>query len=121
MASYSDLTDEDIDKLVALGEIPDKQSFLNQQMNTAAALRDAPIEGMNRSNGRVMTAQTPIGILGQLAGKIGGGALYNRGLGQQQQLLDQQAAGRKQYFDMIRRGVNPNVGSLYPTSDSGQA
>jgi hypothetical protein len=109
MADLSDLSDEDINKLVAIGEIPDKQSLLNQQMKSALSLRDRPLNMLTQGN-RVSTAATPLGALGQVAS----GVLANRrvnDLGQQQQgLLQQQTAGRKAYFDMIRKGLMPPPG-----------
>jgi hypothetical protein len=122
MASFSDLTDEDIDKLVALGEIPDKQSFLQQQLATAQGIRDQPLNTLTQGR-RVSTAATPLGMLGQIGTKMIGGYQANQLGNQRQNLLDQQASGRKAYFDMIRRGISPTVGdgTLMPTGNSGQA
>jgi hypothetical protein len=105
MADLSDLSDDDINKLVAIGEIPDKQALLGQQMKSALALRDRPLQ-MGTQGNRVFTAATPLGALGQVAG----GIMANRQVGklgqQQQGLLQQQSAGRKAYFDMIRKGLS---------------
>lgn len=105
MADFSDLSDADIDKLVALGEIPSKQDALNLQMRSAMALRNQPINALTQGN-RVSTA-SPWQALGQVVQGAGAQSRMNQ-IGQQQNaLLQQQSDARKAYFNMLRGGSAP--------------
>ncbi len=96
-----EMTDEQLEQLIALGIIPDKQSILDKQIATAEQLRYGQGPQM-QGNGRVQTAANPLeflahGIQGYRAGKD------LKDLREQQaEMLRQQTAGRKAFFQQLQ-------------------
>lgn len=70
--AVSELSDEDIQKLVAAGMVPEEIEALQKQLVQAQMLRGTPMPEM-RGNGRVQTAANPMEFIGaglqQYAGK----------------------------------------------------
>lgn len=96
-----DMSDEELQQLIALGIIPDKQGMLDQQIKTAEALRYGSTPEM-RGNSRVQTAANPLeflvaGIEGHRAGKK-----LDELRKSQEDLLKEQVAGRTNYFKKLR-------------------
>lgn len=101
-----DMSDEELEQLIALGIIPDKQSILDQQIKTAEQLRYGNKPEM-RHGGRVSTAAHPLeflaaGLEGHKAGKQ-----LEELRKKQEELLQQQVLGRKTFFDRLRSPSQP--------------
>lgn len=96
------LSDEDIQQLVALGIIPDQQKDLDSQMATAQAIRDKGAPQGQYSRGGVYTAASPLEHIAYAAQGIKAGHDLNKLRGEQQKLLAQQIRGRSKYFNKFR-------------------
>lgn len=107
--NMSDLSDADIQHLMDIGVIPEKNELLGQQMKYANSLRGGPL-AQGASTGGVYTAATPLGMLGSMATKYQGNKMADQIGEQQQSNLSQQAAGRKQYFDILRQQLAQSNG-----------
>lgn len=96
------MSDEEIEQLIALGIIPDQQNALQQQMAIAEKLRYGPGPQMRGEGGRVQTAAHPLEFIMQ--------ALQGRKAGKEldvlrqknDELLQQQVKGRGVFFDRLR-------------------
>ena len=115
-SDLENLDEEQLQQLMELGLIPDKQSALDRQYKFADALRGTALpEG--RGNGRVYTASNPLETVGALM-KQYAGMKQAKGLEQQQaDLLKQQAQGRnlflQKYLGMVP-GVRRNNYDVTP-------
>ncbi len=97
-----EMSDEEIQQLIALGIIPDQQGQLQQQMKTAEQLRYNNTPQMRGEGGRVQTAANPLeflvaGIQGHKAGKQ-----LDELRKKQDELLQQQVMGRSAFFKALR-------------------
>lgn len=107
-----DLSEEDLQQLMALGIIPDQQSGLQDQLAQAQKLRYGSMPGMRGEGGRVQTAANPLeflvaGVQGYKAGKD-----ITKLRKEQQDLLKQQAEARKLFFKRLRGpGQTPPIAS----------
>lgn len=111
-----EMSDEELQQLIALGVIPDKQDALSQQMKIAEQLRYHNKPEM-RGNGRVQTAANPLeflfaGLEGRKAGKE-----LEALRKQQDELLGKQVAGRTSFFKNLRGRRQPPVPSVTPAPD----
>lgn len=111
-----EMSDEELQQLIALGIIPDKQNMLEQQLATAERLRYGNTPEM-RGNGRVQTAAHPLeflvnGIQGHKAGKQ-----IDALRKQQDELLNQQVAGRKSFFNRLRNKPSQPPGFAGPLGE----
>lgn len=94
-----EMSDEDIQELIALGVIPEEQQALAGQLERANALRDRAMAGPEmRGNSRIQTAANPLeflvsGLQGYRAGKDAESIQA-----QQAELLRRQAAGRNKFM-----------------------
>jgi hypothetical protein len=110
-----EMSDEELQQLIALGVIPDKQGALDKQMSIAEQLRYHNKPEM-RGNGRVQTAANPLeflvsGLEGRKAGKE-----LDALRKQQDELLKQQVGGRTTFFKNLRRR-KPQVPGITPSPD----
>jgi hypothetical protein len=107
-----EMTDEELQQLMALGIIPDQQGALEKQMALAEQLRYRNNPEM-RGNGRVQTAAHPLeflasGIQGYKAGKQ-----IEELRKKQDELLQQQVSGRKLFYQNLRkRPSQPGLGDM---------
>lgn len=115
----SDLSDDDIRQLVALGVIPDQQKQMQGQVAQAYALRNSGLNSLGQASyaGRRVVAPGPLATLGGLAKAYMGNM-------QLQQLQDkygsqasQQIAGRLAFINALRRKNNTNVLQSVPPVD----
>lgn len=99
-----ELSDDDINMLIGLGIVPEAGKSLEAQLATAQQLRQDAMNGPEmRGNVRVQTAANPLeflakGVQGYRAGKD-----IKDIQGKQDELLGQTTAGRKAFFDALRR------------------
>lgn len=112
-ANQDDMSEEDIQKLVAMGVIPDKQAILQRQIAQAQGLRDQPMPEM-RGNGRVNVAANPLEFLAKGVQNYKAGKKLEGLEGQEQGLLGEQTMGRKAFIDALRKGRTPGFN---PQSD----
>lgn len=79
--AMSELSDEDVQQLVAAGMVPEEIEALQKQLAQAQMLQGTQMPGM-RGNGRVMTAANPLEFVGaglqQYAGKRQAGAAQGK-------------------------------------------
>lgn len=101
MDDFSDLTDEDIQALMELGVIPEQSQGLQSQMEQAQYLRNRK-GPQGTDTGRVYVAANPLEHLAHALTGIKAGKELDRLRGEQQDLLSQQVAGRKLFFDKLR-------------------
>lgn len=102
------LSDADLDQLIALGVIPEKQDILKEQMTRAQALRDKMPE--MRSGGRVNTAAHPLEFLVQGLQGYKANKQLDDLRKQQSELMGEQVKGRRAFFEALqRRGSKPQV------------
>lgn len=109
-----EMSDEELEQLMALGIIPDQQGALEKQMALAEQLRYRNAPEM-RQGSRVSTAAHPLefianGIEGYRAGKQ-----LDELRKKQEELLQQQVQGRKLFYQNLRRrprdeGLGPMPG-----------
>lgn len=69
--SIQDLSDEDLQKIIAMGGIPEEQAALQKQLEQARLLQGTPLPEM-RGNGRVQTAANPMETIGALIQQYAG-------------------------------------------------
>lgn len=96
-----EMSEEEIQQLIALGIIPDKQSDIKDQIAQAQALRQKVPE--MRGNGRVQVAANPLEFLGQGIQNYKAGKTIEDLRKKQEELLQQQVAGRGKFFQALRR------------------
>lgn len=110
-----EMSDEEIQQLIELGIIPDKQSNLSDQLKTAERLRYGNMPQM-RQAGNVSVAANPLefltsGIQGYRAGKD-----IEELRKRQEELLQQQVFGRSAFFRALRNRQkpqqNPGLGAM---------
>jgi hypothetical protein len=96
-----DLTDEEIQQLVALGIIPEQMDENARQMQMSEQLRyQAAPEG--RDSGRVYTAANPMEHIGSVMEKYNAQKQIGK-LGEERSgMLNQQARDRKLYYELLR-------------------
>src|SRR5207302_5159151 len=70
----SKMTAAQIQQILALGEVPEKQALLEEQMKRANALRDSPAPEGRYGPGRLgmYTAPHPLEVIGHLAQQYAG-------------------------------------------------
>lgn len=102
MDDFTDLTDEQIQQLIALGIIPEEQESLQKQMDQAQALRDAQAPQGSYSRGGIYVAASPLEHIARVAQGIKAGRDLQKMYERQQELFGQQVSGRQSYFDAIR-------------------
>jgi hypothetical protein len=109
LSPEEEVSDEELQQLMALGIIPDQQSNIKEQMAQANALRQNKPE--MRGNGRVMVAANPLEFLGQGIQNYKAGKDLKELKKQQDALLQQQVAGRGAFYKALRRpGQQPIPG-----------
>lgn len=112
-----DLDDDTINQILGLGTADEKNSMLNQQINQANALRYGR-GPQGRDSGRVYTAANPLEHIVHAAEGIQAGKDLDRLRQQQEELMNSQVAGRKAFFDALRRrqmpGMDPTNGGYGP-------
>lgn len=91
-----DMSDEDIQQLISLGIIPEKQDLLKGQLTEAQALRDRRPE--MRSGGRTVTAANPLEFITQGMQSIKSQKEIEELRKQQNDLLQKQVTGRSAYL-----------------------
>ena len=100
--SPEEMSEEELQQLMALGIIPDQQALLEKQRTLAEQLRYRNAPEM-RGNARVQTAANPLeflvsGIQGYKAGKE-----LDEIKKKNDDLLQQQVSGRKAFYEALRR------------------
>jgi hypothetical protein len=99
MDDFDNMSDEDIQQLMALGIIPEKQQALQGQFERANMLRDQAMQAPQmRGNYRVQTAANPLEFLASGMQAYKQGRKADQIQQQQMDLLNQQAAGRNQFY-----------------------
>jgi hypothetical protein len=113
LQNLQNMSPEDIQQVLGLGEIPDKQSLLMQQLKQANLLRnsDAP-EG--RYAGHMYVAPNPLEILGHVAQQYEGLKGQRDVDAQSKELMTQQTAGRNRYFQLLQRMLAGQGGVAAP-------
>ena len=101
-----ELSDEDIQQLIALGIIPDQQNDIQQQIALAEKLRYGGMPQM-QGNARVQTAASPLEFLATvLQGRQANKQIEDLRK-QQNQLLQDQVAARTKFYQALRRRGTP--------------
>lgn len=121
-SDLENLTPEQIQQLVALGVIPDKQGDLSQQYEIANQLRSQATPDM-RGNGRVMVAANPLEHLGTGLQRYAGQRDMKRIEGEQDALRKQQTAGREMFLRnyLFPAGPRPqSINGQVPAPQPGQ-
>lgn len=114
-----DFTEEELQQLMELGIIPDQNSQLDKQIATAEGLRYNKGPEMRHGN-RVSTAAHPLEFLAQAAQGIKAGKDMESLRAQQAELLRQQAAGRKLFYQKMYGGQQPQQdGPMLPPAEEG--
>lgn len=107
MAQYlnpeGELTEEELNQIVGLGVLPEKQSALDRQMKTAEALRYGAGPEM-RGNSRVQTAANPLEFLASGIDRYQGGKELERLRAQQNTMLDDATEARRRYYELASKG-----------------
>ena len=99
-----ELSDEDIQKLIALGIIPDKQNDIQDQLKLAEKLRYGPNSmPQMRQTGQVATAANPLEFLAYGMQGYRAGQDIKELRKQQNNLLQEQVAGRLKYYQQLLR------------------
>lgn len=94
------LSEEELQQLMDLGVIPQKQDALALQLAQATKLRNAPgPEG--RDSGRVYTAASPLEHIAYAAQGIKAGRDMERVQKAQEELMKEQVSGRSQFLKMM--------------------
>lgn len=102
----AELTDEEIQQLMALGIIPDQQNALSQQMATADQLRYHNSPQM-REGSRVTTAANPLEFVASTVQGIKAGKELEALKKRQDELLQKQVDGRSLYYKSLRPRTMP--------------
>lgn len=100
MDDLDNLSEEDLQKLLQLGVIPDEQSSLDDQIKQAQMVRNrrAP---QGTDTGRVYVAASPLEHIARVMEGIKAGKDLDKLRGDQQSLLQQQVSGRQSYMDAL--------------------
>lgn len=112
---------DQLQQLVALGVIPDKQRALDQQMELANQLRTTPMP-KGQMAGRVFVGD-PLGALAAGVERYQGNKQLKKLRGKQDELLNKQNAARMAYVQALRgqqaqpQGAPP--GGMTPAGDQG--
>lgn len=118
--SVDDLTEEELDELIALGVIPDKQAILTDQLKTAQALRDRGSPEMRGSPySGYQTAANPLEMLAYGLDRRQAKKDIEKYRQDQQGLLGQQVRGRGTYYDALRRKIRDRRKTLGGMTDYG--
>src|SRR5688572_19776481 len=96
-----DMSDEEIQQLIALGIIPDQQSDIKDQMKLAEQLRYNNSPEM-RHGSRVSTAAHPLEFIASAIQGIKAQKQLEDLRKQQGSLLDEQVKGRSNFFKALR-------------------
>lgn len=100
--NIENLTDEQVQQLMALGIIPDEQGQLQKQMDQAESIKTAAAPQGGYSRGGVYTAASPLEHIARVMQGIKAGKDLDKLYQKQQDLFQQQVSGRQSYFDAIR-------------------
>lgn len=113
------LSPEELQSIMGLGEIPEKQALLQQQMRQAALLRGSPMpEGRGGGYGRPYTAPHPLEILGNVLERYAGYKSSQDINTQEKALLAEQTRRRSQYLNaLLKRGNGPGTADLPPEGE----
>lgn len=112
--SIQELSDEDLAKLVQLGQIPEQQAMLIKQMQQAQALQQRPGPQMRGEGGRVQTAANPLEFIGAGLQQYAGMKREKEAQAKMDALMKQQLQGRQLYADRsmdtpYRRSTQPFI------------
>jgi hypothetical protein len=100
MEDLDNLSEEDLQKLLQLGVIPDEQSSLDDQMKQAQMIRNRQAP-RGTDTGRVYVAASPLEHIAYAMQGIKAGRDMDKLRDQQQSLLQQQISGRQSYMDAL--------------------
>jgi hypothetical protein len=115
MDDFDNLTDEEIQQIIAMGGLDDQNALLSGQLERANALRDQALQSPQmRGNNRVQTAANPLEFLASGVTAYKQGKKADAIQQQQLDLLNRQASGRdafyQRYFDTPgRRAAKPFI------------
>lgn len=109
MDDFNNLSEEDLQQLMALGVIPDQQSSLEDQIQQAQLIRNRQAP-KGYDTGRVYVAANPLEHLARALQGIQAGRELKNLRSEQQKLLAEQIRGRKMFFDRMRTpAVSPEI------------
>ena len=108
-----EMTDEELEQLMALGIIPDQQSALEKQMAIAQELRHGKGPEMRGGGGGYQTAANPLEFLASGLEKRKAGKEIDDLRARQEAMLQQQVQGRKLFYQNLR-GKKPQDPGLGP-------
>jgi hypothetical protein len=94
--SAQEMSDDELQQLIALGIIPEEQAQLLKQQQQAQMLQQRPGPEM-RGNGRVMTAANPLEFVGAGLQQYAGMRKEKQALDKLDELRKQQLQGRQLY------------------------
>lgn len=100
MDDLDNLSEEDLQKLLELGSVPNEQSSLNDQIKQAQMLRNRQAP-QGTDTGRVYVASSPLEHMAYAIQGIKAGRDLKNLRAQQQDLLKQQTQGRLSYMDAL--------------------
>lgn len=116
--NIEDLDEETINQILGLGGLEDKKSSLAQQLEQAQSIRNRPgPEG--RGYAGVYTAANPLEHITSAVQGIKAGRDMDRIIEQQNELLQEQTAGRKQFLDALMKQKNVIRGTPINPSEYG--
>lgn len=116
LALLSQMSPDQVQGILGLGNAPEQQAMLLQQLQQARALQSTPEpEGRGFGYGKIYTAPSPLEVLGSNLMKYIGYQKAGNISAAQQALLGQQTQQRGNYFDLLRRallagGSDPSAG-----------
>lgn len=102
MDDFENLTDDQIQQLIALGVIPEEQDVLQQQIKQAQALRNADAPQGSYSRGGVYVAASPLEHIARVAQGIKAQSDLKNLYQQQQDQFGQQVEARQTFLDALR-------------------
>lgn len=111
MDDLENLSDDQVQQLIALGIIPDEQNALQQQIEQAQALRDAQAPQGSYSRSGIYVAASPLEHIARAAQGIKAQHDLKKLYEQQQGLFGEQVAGRQTYLDALRNRTRVGKGA----------
>lgn len=120
LAMLSQMSPDQVQGILGLGNTPDEQALLMQQMQRAQALQNSPMpQGRSSWRGQVYTAPNPLEIAGNVANKLVGQQQAAGIAGKQQALLNNSTLQRQNYFNLLMKmyGSPTAQGTPPPAAD----
>lgn len=104
LAMLSQMSPDQVQGIMGLGNTPDEQALLMQQMQRARALQNTPMpQGQSSWRGQVYTKPSPLAVAGAVANQAVGQGQANQIAGKQQALMNNSTLQRQNYFNLLMK------------------